>query len=312
MFQSNDFKLNGVTLRGLAREFKNDLCFVAGTLVHTDKGLVPIEQLKVGDKVLSKHESGQGVLAYKAITRTFKSETKQPITVVPFFVDSIVDHFYNYKTNPQFAHKFGSNLITGSNHLRDNRYLFCTVDHPFWVIGKGWVAAGQLDCGDRFVTMDGDTASYGGYAGAYEPSTPLMQATDMPEVAVYAAHHSEDAYSGMLIVDFRTGVPQLVSSRIWGYDNSYNFHPNENILELAEDYDDPTVDEYRAMCLPSGKSSLINPAYSTYVYNIEVEDYHTYFVGEDGIWVHNADCFEPIKGQTKIGDYTIESNHRKG
>ena len=33
--------------------------FVAGTLVHTDKGLVPIEQIKVGDMVLSKHENGE-------------------------------------------------------------------------------------------------------------------------------------------------------------------------------------------------------------------------------------------------------------
>ena len=30
--------------------------FVAGTLVHTDKGLVPIQNLKVGDLVLSKNE----------------------------------------------------------------------------------------------------------------------------------------------------------------------------------------------------------------------------------------------------------------
>jgi hypothetical protein len=26
------------------------------------------------------------------------------------------------------------------------------------------------------------------------------------------------------------------------------------------------------------------------VYNIEVEDYHTYFVGEEGVWVHNTNC----------------------
>jgi hypothetical protein len=26
------------------------------------------------------------------------------------------------------------------------------------------------------------------------------------------------------------------------------------------------------------------------VYNFEVEDFHTYFVGEDGVWVHNQDC----------------------
>lgn len=27
-----------------------------------------------------------------------------------------------------------------------------------------------------------------------------------------------------------------------------------------------------------------------YVYNIKVEDYHTYFVGNCGIWVHNKNC----------------------
>jgi hypothetical protein len=31
--------------------------FVAGTLVHTDKGLVPIEQLKIGDLVLSRPDN---------------------------------------------------------------------------------------------------------------------------------------------------------------------------------------------------------------------------------------------------------------
>ncbi len=28
----------------------------------------------------------------------------------------------------------------------------------------------------------------------------------------------------------------------------------------------------------------------TKVYNFKVEDYHTYFVGECGVWVHNANC----------------------
>ena len=32
-------------------------CFVAGTLVHTKDGLKPIEQIKIGDWVLSRPES---------------------------------------------------------------------------------------------------------------------------------------------------------------------------------------------------------------------------------------------------------------
>lgn len=27
-----------------------------------------------------------------------------------------------------------------------------------------------------------------------------------------------------------------------------------------------------------------------FVYNFQVEDYHTYFVGENKVWVHNAKC----------------------
>lgn len=46
-------------------------CFVAGTLVHTQEGLRPIEQIKVGDLVLSKHNSGTGKRAYKRVLKTF-------------------------------------------------------------------------------------------------------------------------------------------------------------------------------------------------------------------------------------------------
>ncbi len=51
--------------------------FVAGTLVHTDKGLVPIQDIKVGDlilskSVLSKLESSIGDIEYKPVISTFK------------------------------------------------------------------------------------------------------------------------------------------------------------------------------------------------------------------------------------------------
>jgi hypothetical protein len=38
---------------------KNNSGFVAGTLIHTQTGLKPIEQIQVGDFVLSKPESGE-------------------------------------------------------------------------------------------------------------------------------------------------------------------------------------------------------------------------------------------------------------
>jgi hypothetical protein len=58
--------------------------FCAGTLVHTDKGLVPIEQIKVGDMVLSRPEDGDEntPTEYKRVTRTFKSPEKRLILVL--------------------------------------------------------------------------------------------------------------------------------------------------------------------------------------------------------------------------------------
>ncbi|MEE0061345.1 MAG: polymorphic toxin-type HINT domain-containing protein [Acutalibacteraceae bacterium] len=40
------------------------------------------------------------------------------------------------------------------------------------------------------------------------------------------------------------------------------------------------------------------------VYNFQVEDFHTYHVGENGIWVHNADCKVHPNGEIEITDWS--------
>ncbi|MGB2786572.1 polymorphic toxin-type HINT domain-containing protein [Psychrobacter sp.] len=63
----------------------NNTGFVAGTLIHTDKGLVPIQHIKVGDMVLSRDEHNpDGELAYKRVLNTFVSTEKQRIFSVVF------------------------------------------------------------------------------------------------------------------------------------------------------------------------------------------------------------------------------------
>ena len=53
----------------------NNTGFVAGTLVHTDKGLIPIQDIKVGDMVLSRPEWGgnNASTEYKRVSRAFLS-----------------------------------------------------------------------------------------------------------------------------------------------------------------------------------------------------------------------------------------------
>lgn len=48
---------------------QNDHCFIAGTLITTDKGQTPIEQIKVGDKVLTP-------VGYKQVLKTFIHEAE--------------------------------------------------------------------------------------------------------------------------------------------------------------------------------------------------------------------------------------------
>lgn len=147
--------------------FEADACFAAGTLVHTQEGLKPIEDIKVGDMVLSKHESGEGERAYKRVTKTFVHEDREVILL---------------------GAMFGKPTPTASERVI--KHLVVTPDHPIWVKGKGWKKAEKAK-----MSLD-------------------------------------------------ESVP-------------FKFRMKE---------------EHR---------------YKTTVYNLEVEDFHAYYVTEDGIWVHN-------------------------
>ena len=52
--------------------------FCAGTLIHTDQSLVPIQNIKIGDMVLSSPELGNGsIREYKRVINTFKAESEE-------------------------------------------------------------------------------------------------------------------------------------------------------------------------------------------------------------------------------------------
>lgn len=74
--------------------------------------------------------------------------------------------------------------------------------------------------------------------------------------------------------------------RTWSED--IHFIPAERYYEYLEQqyYQDK----------PGSDESLTQEYYYTAnVYNIEVEDYHTYFVGKVGVWVHNSNgCFGEV------------------
>ena len=97
-----------------------NVCFVAGTLVLTDDGQIPIEDIEAGDYVYATDpETGES--GYKRVAQTFKRET-----------DELVHVTYS-----------GGTITT-------------TPTHPFYVAQKGWTAAIELRAGDMLVTVNGE------------------------------------------------------------------------------------------------------------------------------------------------------------
>lgn len=335
---------------------------VAGTLVHTDKGLVPIEQLKVGDMVLSKHESNTGEQAYKRVVSTFKSATRKPIMAVRFtsqLLEKIADDLGDYRVSlysdspdgktalfdhekydvrakevvewfeQKYQRSFDPDDVTGQAggyHRRTYQmHLFCTDNHPFWVEGKGWTVAEQLGRLDQFQGYDGDTLELASFdAKAHGP----LHQTSIPGIAAYFHFDYEKDYRHDLdnarkFIDFRFGKPtfavpeltykNLSGPRYQGYkiedllgDYRGETHPLENIyirlndltypaqISMAQqslvDYSD-CVDRPDFFNLTYDNGLEANsglgesPRFEDYVYNIEVEDFHTYYVGYAGVWV---------------------------
>lgn len=99
----------------------NPTCFTGDTPVYTDDGLVCIENIEVGDEVWAyNHETGKNEL--KEVLNVWVKETNEILRVSTF----------------------------------DGATIDTTTNHPFYVEGEGWVAAGDLEIGDILVTANGD------------------------------------------------------------------------------------------------------------------------------------------------------------
>jgi hypothetical protein len=96
-------------------------CLLAGTLVWTESGHVPIEDVQVGDLVLSQ-DPDSGTLAYKPVLKT---------TVRP---------------------------PTRAYHVRTEKADICSSGgHAFWVAGEGWQFARDIKAPMRLHTVAGTT-----------------------------------------------------------------------------------------------------------------------------------------------------------
>jgi hypothetical protein len=96
-------------------------CFVAGTLVVTACGWVPIEEVQVGDWVWARDEV-TGEVRLCEVEETYRNES-------PVILEVSAG---------------GETLAT-------------TPGHPFWVLDHGWKDAGELEVGDHLVNLRGES-----------------------------------------------------------------------------------------------------------------------------------------------------------
>ena len=217
-----------------------EACFVAGTLVHTKEGLVPIEKIKVGDYVLSKPESGEGELSYQRVAKTFVHED-QPVLCVDV---------NGWTVEERDAAELSRTLL-GCKHFP----LVVTAGHPFWVIGKGWVRADKLKPGEDVLLMEN-----GSFHRVYDVSAIVQTLQEN---------------LGWLIGGVWCPIKFTNEESRW-----VDFSGDTVRTEYA--YENQTTNEGIEWWEQNESDRLKRT-----VYNIEVENTHTYFVGERGVWVHN-------------------------
>lgn len=318
---------------------KNVSGFVAGTLVHTDKGLVPIQDIKVGDMVLSKPESGVNDIEYKPVINTSKSLKKERIFKVEYFNETVA--------------KQGE---------KGRNYIFCTSNHPFWVARQPddtegeWLSAERLPAG-YLTSAHGDTIALDDYS-----FIPVRTLPNFPEGAAYTQSieehelwetggliqfvqfsdkgyqfvslaNTEEAFKEEIkTVNMQTSdakllinekAPFIIEPELYKTLNTrldqdmggLYTHSSESFIKFANSplvYEGKIVRENKIINLGRHKIVLNNiekygdatdlteesiheqmdnyydacpNPYEDFVYNIEVADHHTYFVGHDAVWV---------------------------
>jgi hypothetical protein len=200
-------------------------CFPAGTNVWTEQGKTRIENIKVGDYVLSAPEDG-GEQAYKKVVKTFIHEDKT--------------------------------LRDISYVVNDITYVVAATDnHPFWVIEEelgydeddeesvsttvlGWTAAENLRKFDHLVRLkDGSLARV---------------VANVPVYRTNIAGHGWAAEKEDSVIGY---VKNYLNREIVA-----NNVPEDQSITWGD-----------------------SPRLKVRVYNIEVEDFHTYYVAGGGVWV---------------------------
>jgi hypothetical protein len=214
-------------------------CFVAGTLIHTDHGLVPIEKIRVGDMVLSQPET-KGEMSHRKVLETFAHEDRE-IYLVDYCITNTP-----FKSRDEFDYE----TFWDEQENLPEHHLVVTGNHPFWVQGVGWTSAellpDHIDGINVLETKDG--------LSAVVVSVRKICVTEVDGVGWPYERNADTAPT----IDLRNDLVVVGTESV----------PNDFILSSSDRWNNHRFIRRR-------------------VYNFLVEGFHTYYVGDLGVWVHN-------------------------
>ena len=224
------------------------LCFRAGTLIHTKDGLKPIEEIKIGDWVLSQPEA-KGELAYKRVTQTMQFDAPVMVLRCQLFSEGINE--------------------SGGNKVE---HLIVTPNHPFYVAG---FVEGSIDPD----ATEEEISRWKGWQQA-----KYLQTNSLLELA-----------SGQMALVIRVNYIWRTKTEGVGWINISEDSCNGYLVDLRKDeihidrdnlvVSDLYIDETDFRSRYGYEEGIADWAYKCPVYNFEVEDFHTYYVSDLGVWV---------------------------
>jgi hypothetical protein len=268
--------------RGQA-QIKGRGCFVAGTLVHTREGLRPIEQIQVGDYVLSKPESGDGETSYQPVTKTLSYEDRELYLVNMTELDPSTGRVVNGKS--EYVAVTGAHPIWVQSYKQLNWVEDVQVIAPV----NGWVSVEDIYLKNCHAYWAGPEEQLTG------PDALVLLANGAPAIMhspepILKAHLSNE---GVLFADNDTWIEDgCMGRKLLFSANGVEFVQGSVALGDAKaagyDYTDYDIDSARSVVKRSGGHLPIRRR----VYNLEVAHNHSYFVGKLGLWVHNTSGLE--------------------
>lgn len=231
-------------------------CFPAGTRILTDQGLVPIQDIKVGDMVLSKPESGKGELCYKPVIRTVSYENQEVWDL----------WYFEIEANTNLAELNKNKLLRLSREGKLNG-IAVTANHLFWVKDIGWTRLDKLKNSQILRTHDVEIFAL------VLMVNPLRKTTLLNVAGSYHVRNILDTgRKGFDIDDVEyfdlCEYDETGLYRILGSDAPSPFNVNNQEVHV------------------------LTGTFRQKVYNFNVADNQTYFITEKGLWVHNTSCVD--------------------